>query len=477
MNRTINAIFLSVTFSIFATAAIAAPPANDDWTAAALISGSSGTINGTTIEATTQTCEPNHSFPDVGLVAPQRTVWFKWVAPALGSYTFSLLGTEQSSISAYMMIPKMCNGVVTTLPSRIAENDAFSIPGSTGQRSQITFAVSAGTIMYVAVDSYGQTPGHFLLDWKKTRYRYSAQLDTRNQGTDLVITRELANTEWWFARASLPNGGYQKYGTIAFGIPADKKLLGDFTGDGVTDFAAIRSENGNLIWWIVNRDGNLFKIVNFGLATDRPIVGDYDGDGRADYAVTRAEANGKKTWHFLHSSDGSYTSFQFGLVGDREMIGDYDGDGKTDVVVLRNGGPADDVTWYILRSSDGSVSSLKFGRPGDIPQSADLNLDGKADLVVFRRSDLLGGDTSGNWYWAITDAPAGTPTGVKKFGQEFDFPQIGDYDGDGRIDFAVFRNGTWWIDRSYFGVTALNFGSQFDHAGSDLNISNAFVTF
>ncbi|HMS39955.1 MAG TPA: hypothetical protein PKE69_07010, partial [Pyrinomonadaceae bacterium] len=50
------------------------------------------------------------------------------------------------------------------------------------------------------------------------------------------------------------------------------------------------------------------------------------------------------------------------------------------------------------------------------------------------------------------------------FGASGDVPTVGDYDGDGKSDFAVFRpsNNTWYIQRSTAGFFAQGFGNAGD---------------
>ncbi len=87
----------------------------------------------------------------------------------------------------------------------------------------------------------------------------------------------------------------------------------------------------------------------------------------------------------------------------------------------------------------------------------DYDGNGKANLAVFRPS---------NGFWYIARA-SGTPS------QNFDSVQLGvatdkpvpaDYDGDGKTDVAVFRpsNGTWYLLRSTAGFTGVQFGISTD---------------
>jgi hypothetical protein len=84
----------------------------------------------------------------------------------------------------------------------------------------------------------------------------------------------------------------------------------------------------------------------------------------------------------------------------------------------------------------------------DKPLLADYNGDGKNDLGVFR-----------DGHWFIDD---GTSTATKhyQFGLPGDKPLIGDFDADGRTDYAVFRpsTGVWYLQKSTEGFAAVKWG-------------------
>jgi hypothetical protein len=201
-----------------------------------------------------------------------------------------------------------------------------------------------------------------------------------------------------------------------------------------------------------NGDGILrsdMGAFEFDSFSPRSVFFDFDGDGKSDLSVFRPNEG---VWYLLRSS-GGFTGFEFGLASDRLVPADYDGDRVTDAAVWREG------KFYIMQSSDGTVREENFGLPGDDPSTVgDWDGDGKADVAVYR-------DTDHKFYFRGTFNNPNNNISVLPWGMSGDMPVHGDFDGDGKFDAAVFRpsNGVWYILQSYDSkVISINFGSSTD---------------
>ncbi len=85
----------------------------------------------------------------------------------------------------------------------------------------------------------------------------------------------------------------------------------------------------------------------------------------------------------------------------------------------------------------------------DIPIPGDYDGDGKMDAAIWKH------DTR---YWMITLSSTGKPKNVQwgiPLAPENDMAVPGDYDGDGKTDVATWRRqtGVWWIQKSSDGQT------------------------
>jgi len=222
----------------------------------------------------------------------------------------------------------------------------------------------------------------------------------------------------------------------------------DFDGDFKTDYSVFRLSTNN---WFINRSSNnSFYSFPFGISTDNFVPGDYDGDGISDVAVWRGT---NSTFYVFRSSDGTTQTYQFGLNGDEPVARDYDGDGRTDFAVVRRTGGQ--MIWYVNNSATNSFRIEQFGLDTDITATGDFDGDGRFDLGVFRDGTFFTQRSRDGF-------------SVTNFGTSGDLVVPGDYDGDGKTDLAVLRGGTqysWFFLRSSDGgFTPKQFGLKPDFA-------------
>ncbi|BDX05671.1 hypothetical protein MACH26_11920 [Planctobacterium marinum] len=228
---------------------------------------------------------------------------------------------------------------------------------------------------------------------------------------------------------------YFEFGEHSTDIP----VTGDFDGDGLNDLALRVPDEQR--WQVLNSSESNFNSeqldgvqrVGLGQRThDYPVAADYDGDGITDFAVVRSS---KGIWIIRQSSTSDIVEVKTNFkVGDIPVLGDFDGDGLADAA-YRN---PDERRWYIYPSgktkngiiAPEQVQSIRFGlAEDDIPVTADYDGDGATDLAVWRPSagvwiirNSQSLEISENWFEGLSDA----------------LPFAADFDGDGRDDIALY---------------------------------------
>jgi RHS repeat-associated protein len=176
-------------------------------------------------------------------------------------------------------------------------------------------------------------------------------------------------------------------------MPQLSIIAADFDGDGKTDVAAVW--NGPVPWnyfpvYFSNGDGS-FRLTKIPLEHDYTpdhiaMVGDFDGDGKSDFAV-RVPGSSSLPVYFSNG-DGSFRMTNLdlpsGVAWNKTQnpiidIGDFNGDGRSDIAAFDDG-----ANQRLYRSQgDGSFSLITLRKEGwpSHHLSGDFDGDGKSDLA------------------------------------------------------------------------------------------------
>lgn len=261
-----------------------------------------------------------------------------------------------------------------------------------------------------------------------------------------------SNNQWYILTSS---GGIR---VQEFGVAnTDFMTPGDFDGDGIGDIAVWRETNGN--WYRLNSATTTFTISTWGQPGDEPIARDYDGDGKTDMAVVR-RSNGVMTWYLFYSSNNGFEARQFGVSTDFTAPGDYNGDGKFDLAVQRPGAaPTAAGTFYIQTAV--SFDTYTFGLSNDLVVPGDWDGDGRTDIAVVRE----GATTTSNLTWFVRRSSDGQLIQFTWGVTGTDLNVQNDYSGDGKTDFAIWRNtdGKFYIYNPVNGnISVVSWGAPND---------------
>jgi hypothetical protein len=267
----------------------------------------------------------------------------------------------------------------------------------------------------------------------------------------------------WRTRANRTPSSEADAENIGYGKTSDFVTPGYYDADNKADLAVWR----NRTYFI--RPSTQYTISNpnpppttnipiisqqWGISTDTPgLEADYDGDGKDYLTVVRVEGS-SYGWYILRSSNNTLLTPLFGSsTTDSPIAGeDYNGDGKADLTVLR-GSPTqhfigDAVTGNLILVQQWGDFATDFYIVGDFLG------DSKADFAVWRG---FGSGTNGYWYIKENGGPAVVITqfGIPGSAGSRDFALCEDYNGDGKSDIAVYRRSNktfYWLNSPSFNT-------------------------
>ena len=156
------------------------------------------------------------------------------------------------------------------------------------------------------------------------------------------------------------------------------------------------------------------------------------------------DRNKNSCWDGFNIDDhkGKFGGYYF----DIPVMGDWNGDGEKEIGIYRRG------AWYLDYNGNGQwdgcdVDSciLSFGGfPWDIPVVGDWNGDGKTNIGIYRNGAwYLDKNGNGKWDGCSVDTCLATFGGL-----DVDKPLVGDWDGNGISKVGIYRQGLWYLDKN-----------------------------
>jgi Trypsin/FG-GAP-like repeat/FG-GAP repeat len=362
--------------------------------------------------------------------APKHAINLSWIpvwAQASASYrvygsTSPEVPLEKAKLLGTTSEPRFTHG---TLPPKQTWYYRVVPVNAAGQDGQVSVTVSAITRVPTGTDFDGDS-------------KDDIATFTRGDLADVFVSLSDGTK---FAEAARTWHDY-------FAAGQEIPLAGDFNGDRKTDIVTFtRGDSGLAIVSLSNGSG--FEPAttwhgHFVLGDEVPAVGDFNGDGRDDIAVF---TRGERADVFVSLSDG--TKFvqdawkwhdYFAAGQEIPSVGDFNGDGKTDIVTFTRG----DSGLAIVSLSTGSgfepatTWHSRFALGDEVPAVGDFSGDGRDDIVTFTRGEL------GDVFVGLSDGATfdkDTSKWHERFALAGEIPAVGDFNGDGKADVAVFTRG------------------------------------
>ena len=242
-------------------------------------------------------------------------------------------------------------------------------------------------------------------------------------------------------------------GAMIFGVGFTTAVFGDFNEDGKVDLAATQPNGvGILIGDGTGSFNDALRYDTHAPAMRDMVGGDFNNDGKQDFAIIGPSFGGVQSPGgsgvevALGDGTGLFTTKSLSSFGAVQLISvtaaDFNSDGKLDLAVTK---AADGTISILFNDGTGGFPTDGLSAP-TIPVSSSLSAIKAADVNNDTKADIVAIIPNTNSYTVLLGTGTGTFTNIGGgpllgFFQILDDLDIGDFNGDSKLDLAVVRIG------------------------------------
>src|SRR6185503_9898538 len=185
------------------------PPPNDNFANAQVISGCSGSVNGTNAGATLEPGEVDH-----GSNGGTRSVWYQWQSPFTGLMHMDTSGSTTSNGGPLDTVMAVYTGTaVNALGTAVIQNDDAQ-PGAIFT-SSVDFQATIGTVYHIAVAGFNnQNSGG---DFGSIKLNWNSIICSNGTWSPIVLSSSQVDLKSWkvdgrtfvYAKLTFPDAGFR----------------------------------------------------------------------------------------------------------------------------------------------------------------------------------------------------------------------------------------------------------------------------